>query len=91
MPITRRSLLGQSDDIHPMHLHLHLHRHSFELTRIGSNPTAGVIKDVVMPGGFQEAEIDLTADDPGPALFHCNQQLHMDFGLIALFGYAKDA
>ena len=39
-----------SDDIHP----LHLHRHSFELTRIAGRPTAGVIKDVVMLGGFQE-------------------------------------
>jgi FtsP/CotA-like multicopper oxidase with cupredoxin domain len=41
-----------SDDIHP----LHLHRHSFELIRVGGKPTAGVIKDVVMLGGFQEVE-----------------------------------
>jgi hypothetical protein len=33
-----------SDDIHL----LHLYRHSFELVRVGGNPTAGVIKDVVM-------------------------------------------
>jgi FtsP/CotA-like multicopper oxidase with cupredoxin domain len=73
-----------SDDIHP----LHLHRHSFELIRIGGKPTSGVIKDVVMLGGFQEAEFDFVADNPGPTLFHCHQQLHMDFGFMALFNYA---
>jgi FtsP/CotA-like multicopper oxidase with cupredoxin domain len=73
-----------SDDIHP----LHLHRHSFELTRIAGKATAGVIKDVVMLGGFQELEIDFVADNPGPTLFHCHQQLHMDFGFMALFTYA---
>jgi FtsP/CotA-like multicopper oxidase with cupredoxin domain len=72
-----------SDDIHP----LHLHRHSFELTRIGGKPTAGVVKDVVMMGGFQEVEIDFVADNPGLSLFHCHQQLHMDFGFMALFNY----
>lgn len=72
-----------SDDIHP----LHLHRHSFELIRIGGKPTASVIKDVVMLGGFQEAEFDFVADNPGRTLFHCHQQLHMDFGFMALFDY----
>ena len=51
-------------------------------------PTAGVIKDVVMLGGFQEVEFDFVADNPGPTLFHCHQQLHMDFGFMALFKYA---
>jgi len=73
-----------SDDIHP----LHLHRHSFELTRIAGKPTAGVIKDVVMLGGYQELEFDFVADNPGLTLFHCHQQLHMDFGFMALFNYA---
>jgi FtsP/CotA-like multicopper oxidase with cupredoxin domain len=73
-----------SDDIHP----LHLHRHSFELIRIGGKPTSGVIKDVVMLGGYQEAEVDFVADNPGPTLFHCHQQLHMDFGFMTLFNYA---
>jgi FtsP/CotA-like multicopper oxidase with cupredoxin domain len=73
-----------SDDVHP----LHLHRHSFELTRIGGRPTAGVIKDVVMLGGFQEAEVDFVADNAGLTLFHCHQALHMDFGFMALFRYA---
>jgi FtsP/CotA-like multicopper oxidase with cupredoxin domain len=72
-----------SDDIHP----LHLHRHSFELTRIRGKPTSGVMKDVVMLGGFQELEFDFVADNPGRTLFHCHQQLHMDFGFMALFDY----
>jgi FtsP/CotA-like multicopper oxidase with cupredoxin domain len=80
----RLKFRNASDDVHP----LHLHRHSFELTRIGGRPTAGVLKDVVMLGGFQELECDVVADNPGPTLFHCHQQLHMDFGFMALFRYA---
>ena len=81
----RLRMRNESDDIHP----IHLHRHSFELTRIGGKPTSGVIKDVVMLGGYQEAEIDFIADNPGLTLFHCHQQLHMDFGFMALFDYEK--
>ena len=80
----RLKFRNASDDIHP----LHLHRHSFELTRIAGKPTAGVIKDVVMLGGYQEVEFDFVADNPGLTLFHCHQQLHMDFGFMALFNYA---
>jgi FtsP/CotA-like multicopper oxidase with cupredoxin domain len=64
----RLKFRNASDDIHP----LHLHRHSFELTRIAGKPTAGVIKDVVMLGGFQELEFDFVADNPGLTLFHCH-------------------
>jgi FtsP/CotA-like multicopper oxidase with cupredoxin domain len=64
----RRKLRNASDDVHP----LHLHRHSFELTRIGGKPTAGVIKDVVMLGEFPEVEFDFLADNPGLTLFHCH-------------------
>jgi FtsP/CotA-like multicopper oxidase with cupredoxin domain len=80
----RLKLRNASDDIHP----LHLHRHSFELTRIAGKSTSGVLKDVVMLGGFQELELDFVADNPGLTLFHCHQQLHMDFGFMALFKYA---
>jgi FtsP/CotA-like multicopper oxidase with cupredoxin domain len=80
----RLKFRNASDDIHP----LHLHRHSFELTRVGGKLAAGVMKDVVMLGGFQEVEFDFVADNPGPTLFHCHQQLHMDFGFMALFQYA---
>ena len=80
----RLKFRNASDDVHP----LHLHRHSYELTRIGGKATSGVIKDVVMLGGFQELEFDFVADNPGLTLFHCHQQLHMDFGFMALFNYA---
>jgi FtsP/CotA-like multicopper oxidase with cupredoxin domain len=80
----RLKFRNASDDIHP----LHLHRHSFELIRVGGKPTAGVMKDVVMLAGFQELEFDFVADNPGLTLFHCHQQLHMDFGFMALFKYA---
>ncbi len=81
----RLKFRNASDDIHP----LHLHRHSFELTRVNGKTTAGVIKDVVMLGGFQELAFDFVADNPGLTLFHCHQQLHMDFGFMALFQYAS--
>jgi FtsP/CotA-like multicopper oxidase with cupredoxin domain len=80
----RLRMRNASDDIHPVHLH----RHSFELTRIGGQAMAGVMKDVVMLGGYQQVEVDFVADNPGRTLFHCHQQLHMDFGFMALFDYA---
>jgi len=61
---------------------------TMQLARISGQPTAGVVKDVVMLGGFQELEVDFVADNPGPTLFHCHQQLHMDFGFMALFEYS---
>jgi FtsP/CotA-like multicopper oxidase with cupredoxin domain len=73
-----------SDDIHP----IPLHRHSFEITRIAGQATAGVIKDVVMLGGYQSMEVDFTADQRGLSLFHCHSQLHMDFGFMALLDCA---
>jgi len=79
----RIRMRNASDDIHP----IHLHRHSFELTRIAGKSTSGILKDVVMLGGYQEAEVDFLADNPGLTLFHCHQQLHMDFGFMALFDY----
>ena len=80
----RLRMHNSSDDIHP----IHLHRHSFELTSIAGKPTSGIMKDVFMLGGYQEAEVDFVADNPGLTLFHCHQQLHMDFGFMTLFDYA---
>ncbi len=80
----RLRLRNATDDTHPVHLH----RHSFELTGIAGMPTAGVIKDVVMIGGFQEMTIDFVADQPGLSLFHCHMQHHMDFGFMGLFDCA---
>jgi FtsP/CotA-like multicopper oxidase with cupredoxin domain len=80
----RIRMRNASDDIHP----IHLHRHSFELTRIAGKPLSGIMKDVVMVGGYQQVEVDFVADNPGLTLFHCHQQLHMDFGFMSLFEYA---
>jgi FtsP/CotA-like multicopper oxidase with cupredoxin domain len=80
----RLRMRNASDDIHP----IHLHRHTFELTRIAGQATSGVMKDVLMVGGYQEVEVDFVADNPGMTLFHCHQQLHMDFGFMSLFDYA---
>ena len=79
----RIHMRNQSDDLHPVHLH----RHSFELTSVAGIPTAGIMKDVVMLGGYQELAVDFVADNPGMTLFHCHQQLHMDFGFMTLFDY----
>jgi FtsP/CotA-like multicopper oxidase with cupredoxin domain len=79
----RIRMRNASDDIHP----IHLHRHSFELTKLAGKATTGILKDVVMVGGYQEVEIDFVADNPGLTLFHCHQQLHMDFGFMTLFDY----
>jgi FtsP/CotA-like multicopper oxidase with cupredoxin domain len=80
----RLRMHNASDDIHPMHLH----RHNVEITRIAGQPTGGIIKDVVMLGGYQTMELDFTADQRGLSLFHCHMQLHMDFGFMALFDCA---
>lgn len=79
----RLRMRNASDDIHP----IHLHRHLFELTRVAGQPTSGVLKDVVMVGGYQEVEVDFLANNPGPTLFHCHQQLHTDYGFMTLFDY----
>lgn len=79
----RIRMRNASDDIHP----IHLHRHIFEVSSVGGKRTSGVIKDVLMLGGYQEAEIDFAADNPGLSLFHCHQQLHMDYGFMTLFDY----
>jgi FtsP/CotA-like multicopper oxidase with cupredoxin domain len=74
---------NQTADPHPMHLH----RHSFELVRVAGKPTAGVWKDVVMAPAWKEVEVDVFTDHPGPTLFHCHQQYHMDSGFMTLMKY----
>jgi FtsP/CotA-like multicopper oxidase with cupredoxin domain len=71
-------------DQHPMHLH----RHSFEVTRIGDQEMSGLMKDVVNVLPLQEVAVDFLADNPGDALLHCHQQLHMDNGFMQIVKYA---
>jgi len=70
-----------SSDEHP----LHLHRSSFELTSIDGRATGGLLKDVVLIGAEQKIEVDWTAKEKGPMLFHCHNQFHMDRGFQMLF------
>ena len=74
---------NQSDEDHPVHLH----RHTFELTQIAGKRTSGVFKDVVVVPRRKTVEVDFLANDPGLTLFHCHQQLHMDFGFMTLLRY----
>jgi FtsP/CotA-like multicopper oxidase with cupredoxin domain len=34
-----------------------------------------------------KVEVDLVTDNPGPSLFHCHMQLHMDFGFMTMLEY----
>jgi FtsP/CotA-like multicopper oxidase with cupredoxin domain len=74
---------NQSDDDHPVHLH----RHSFELKNIAGEATSGILKDVVVVPRRKVVEAEFVANHPGATLFHCHQQLHMDFGFMTLFQY----
>lgn len=74
---------NRSDDAHP----LHLHRHTFELKEVDGKRTAGVMKDTVVVVAYKTMEVEFTADNPGNTLFHCHQQLHMDFGFMTLVKY----
>jgi FtsP/CotA-like multicopper oxidase with cupredoxin domain len=50
-----------SDAIHP----IHLHRQEFRAGEGCGKMTSGVLKDVVMVGGYQQVEVDFVADNPG--------------------------
>jgi FtsP/CotA-like multicopper oxidase with cupredoxin domain len=74
---------NRSDEAHPVHLH----RHKFELTSVAGAPTSGIFKDVVVIQPKSIVEADFVADNPGKALFHCHQQMHMDYGFMSLIEY----
>ena len=74
---------NQSDEAHPVHLH----RHTFELLNVGGNKTRGVKKDVVMVGARAQVHVELIANNNGPTLFHCHNQMHMDFGFMTMLQY----
>jgi FtsP/CotA-like multicopper oxidase with cupredoxin domain len=77
----RLAFNNRTPEAHP----LHLHRYTFELVRIGSHATAGVKKDVITLQPYQTAEVDFVPSEPGLALFHCHQQMHMEMGFKRLF------
>jgi FtsP/CotA-like multicopper oxidase with cupredoxin domain len=74
---------NQSGEAHPVHLH----RHGFELRKVIDKETSGIVKDVVVVPPWKTIEAEFVADNPGKTLFHCHQQMHMDFGFMALIEY----
>jgi FtsP/CotA-like multicopper oxidase with cupredoxin domain len=76
---------NRSDEAHPVHLH----RHTFELTSVEGVETSGVFKDVVVVQPMSKIEVDVLAGNPGLTLFHCHQQMHMDYGFMALIRYVS--
>ena len=72
-----------SGDQHPVHLH----RHTFEVVQIGQKQLSGLRKDVINMMPLQTVAVDFVADNPGDTLFHCHQQLHMDFGFMTIIKY----
>jgi FtsP/CotA-like multicopper oxidase with cupredoxin domain len=81
----RLRFINATGDQHP----IHLHRHSFEVVKIGDRTLSGLMKDVVNVMPLQTVEVEFTADNPGDTLFHCHQQLHMDYGFMKLFQYKR--
>jgi FtsP/CotA-like multicopper oxidase with cupredoxin domain len=81
----RYRLLFDNQSAHPHPVHLH--RHTFEIIRAADRPTSGVRKDVVVVPAWRQVEVAFTADNPGPTLFHCHQQFHMDYGFMAMLNY----
>lgn len=75
---------NRSDEAHPVHLH----RHTFELVEVEGAPTSGIRKDVVVVGAERKVMAEFKADNPGATLFHCHQQMHMDYGFMTLLNYA---
>jgi FtsP/CotA-like multicopper oxidase with cupredoxin domain len=81
----RLAFINRSTNDHPVHLH----RHSFEVRRLPGHPeVSGILKDTILLDAGAQVEVEFTADDPGPTLFHCHQQNHMDAGFMMLFQYA---
>jgi FtsP/CotA-like multicopper oxidase with cupredoxin domain len=81
----RLSFINRSNNDHPVHLH----RHSFELRRLPGRPeTHGILKDTVLVDAKSQMDVEFMANHPGPTLFHCHQQNHMDAGFMMLFRYA---
>jgi FtsP/CotA-like multicopper oxidase with cupredoxin domain len=79
----RMAFINSSSEAHP----LHLHRHSFELVSIAGKQCSGLFKDVVNIAPYSAMSVDFVADNPGKTLFHCHQQLHMDYGFMQLLEY----
>jgi FtsP/CotA-like multicopper oxidase with cupredoxin domain len=76
---------NRSNEAHP----LHLHRHTFELANVEGAEMSGVFKDVVVVQPNSKLGVNLIANNPGLTLFHCHQQMHMDYGFMTLMEYVE--
>jgi len=72
----RLRLMNATGCAHPVHLD----RHSFELVRVNQVPVSGILKDTVRLERYNVVEADFLASNPLSTLFHCRQQLHLDYG-----------
>jgi len=42
---------------------------------------------VVNVAPYSKVDVDFVANNPGPTLFHCHQQMHMDDGFMQMVEY----
>jgi FtsP/CotA-like multicopper oxidase with cupredoxin domain len=85
--VTNRRYRWVLDNQSAHHHPIHLHRHAFDVVRYAGVACSGIRKDVIVVPAWQQVEVDVSATHPGPSLFHCHQQLHMDLGFMALMRY----
>ncbi|VDC05858.1 unnamed protein product [Peniophora sp. CBMAI 1063] len=86
---------GSNGGPHPMHLH----GQNFWVVRSASNSSYNfvdpIVRDVVSIGNataepYDEVTIRFNTDNPGPWIFHCHIDWHLDTGLAVVFTTAKD-
>lgn len=65
---------------------IHLHGHHFTvLSRNGSNDPHRDVRDTILMGPDEEAEIAFVADNPGRWMVHCHMLAHQKAGMMAWF------
>ena len=74
-------LVNRSAFEHP----IHLHGHSFEVIRNDSGPESpGAIRDTILVGPQESAQIAFVADNPGLWMFHCHILEHQETGMTSI-------
>jgi len=79
-----RVINASTDTVHPMHLH----GHNYEVVARDGNPLPANRRrnvETMHPG--ETMDILVTADNPGPWLFHCHNVHHAAAGMVTLFQY----
>ena len=80
----RLSFINRSNNDHPAFA-----PPQFRIAALPGHPEIhGILKDTVLVEANTQVDVEFTADDPGPTLFHCHQQNHMDAGFMMLLRYA---